>query len=103
MKVKCTACNKSFNYGDYNSPMFIDKIWNKIITYYGLTNFEKEAARKFISFYKRGDISYREDCHVFICSECAEKALGRKILTSDINDSVFNIPFREKYFKENSM
>lgn len=44
MKIKCTVCNKEFYYGDHNSPMFIDEVWNKIINYFKLTNFEKEAA-----------------------------------------------------------
>lgn len=43
MKIKCTVCNKEFYYGDHNSPMFIDEVWNKIINYFKLTNFEKEA------------------------------------------------------------
>lgn len=46
MKIKCTVCNKEFYYGDHNSPMFIDEVWNKIINYFKLTNFEKEAAKK---------------------------------------------------------
>ena len=54
MKIKCTVCNKEFYYGDYNSPMFIDEVWNKIINYFKLTNFEKEAAKKFSSYYKGG-------------------------------------------------
>lgn len=54
MKIKCTVCNKEFYYGDHNSPMFIDEIWNKIINYFKLTNFEKEAAKKFSSYYKGG-------------------------------------------------
>lgn len=45
MKIKCTVCNKEFYYGDHNSPMFIDEVWNKIINYFKLTNFEKEAAK----------------------------------------------------------
>lgn len=49
MKIKCTVCNKEFYYGDHNSPMFIDEVWNKIINYFKLTNFEKEAAKKFSS------------------------------------------------------
>lgn len=53
MKIKCTVCNKEFYYGDHNSPMFIDEVWNKIINYFKLTNFEKEAAKKFSSYYKR--------------------------------------------------
>lgn len=52
MKIKCTVCNKEFYYGDHNSPMFIDEVWNKIINYFKLTNFEKEAAKKFSSYYK---------------------------------------------------
>ena len=91
--------NKEFYYGDHNSPMFIDEVWNKIINYFKLTNFEKEAAKKFSSYYKGGGKDYYPDHHVFICSECAEKALGREITDKDINDSLFNIPFREKYFK----
>ena len=99
MKIKCTVCNKEFYYGDHNSPMFIDELRNKIINYFKLTNFEKEAAKKFSSYYKGGGKDYYPDHHVFICSECAEKALGREITDKDINDSLFNIPFREKYFK----
>lgn len=45
MKIKCTVCNKEFYYGDHNSPMFIDEVWNKIINYFKLTNFEKDAVR----------------------------------------------------------
>lgn len=30
MKIKCTVCNKEFYYGDHNSPMFIDEVWNSI-------------------------------------------------------------------------
>ena len=48
MKIKCTVCNKEFYYGDHNSPMFIDEVWNKIINYFKLTNFEKEAAKKIV-------------------------------------------------------
>lgn len=99
MKIRCTVCNKAFHYGDYNSPMFVNKIWNEIITHYKLADFEKEATRRFYSFIKKGDRSYRQDCHVFVCSECAEKALSRKITNDDINDSEFNIPFRKRYFK----
>lgn len=98
MKIECNVCGKSFYYGDENSPMFKNEIWDIIIKHFGLSEFEKEAGKRFLSFYKRGDKSYRKDCHVFICSKCAEIALGRKIIEEDINDSPFNIPFREKYF-----
>ena len=100
MRVKCTVCGKSFNYGDENSPMFKDNIWNDIVNHFGLSGFEKEAAKRFYSSVKSGDRSYKEDCHVFICSECAESALGRKITAEDINDSPFNRPFREVYLGE---
>lgn len=45
MRIKCTICNKEFYYGDHNSPMFIDEVWNKIINYFKLANLEKEAAK----------------------------------------------------------
>ena len=80
MKIKCTVCNKEFYYGDHNSPMFIDEVWNKIINYFKLTNFEKEAAKKFSSYYKGGGKDYYPDHHVFICSECAEMALFYTII-----------------------
>lgn len=63
-------------------------IWNKIINYFKLTNFEKEAAKKFSSYYKGEDYP---DHHVFICSECAEKALGREITDKDINDLISHL------------
>lgn len=96
MKIKCTVCNKEFYYGDHNSPMFIDEVWNKIINYFKLTNFEKEAAKKFSSYYK-GEVKII--IQTTMCLSVAEKALGREITDKDINDSLFNIPFREKYFK----
>lgn len=99
MKIKCTVCNKEFYYGDHNSPMFIDEVWNKIINYFKLTNFEKEAAKKFSSYYK-GEVKI-----VIQTTMCLSVANVRRrlqvgeITDKDINDSLFNIPFREKYFK----
>lgn len=70
MKIKCTVCNKEFYYGDHNSPMFIDEVWNKIINYFKLTNFEKEAAKKFSSYYKGGGKDY-SPC-VYLQRMCGE-------------------------------
>lgn len=54
MRVKCTICGRPFNYGDENSPMFKDKIWNDIVNHFGLSEFEKEASKRFYSFIKKG-------------------------------------------------
>lgn len=42
----------------------------------------------------------KDEYHCFICYECAEKALGRKLTLEDINDSMFNGPFKKFYFKQ---
>lgn len=96
MKIKCTVCNKEFYYGDHNSPMFIDEVWNKIINYFKLTNFEKEAAKKFSSYYK-GEVKII--IQTTMCLSVANVRRRLQVADKDINDSLFNIPFREKYFK----
>ena len=82
MKCKCKICNKSYMYGDKNSPMLIDKIWNSIVRFYKLEDFEKRS-------------------HLFICSDCMEKALDRHIKEDDLVDPKypFNDSFRKWYFK----
>lgn len=103
---RCKVCNKQFKYGDEQSPMFVDKIWRDLLDFYNLWRYEAEAESAFhhaYSKYKKGPrfaaFCDKDEYHCYICYECAEKALGRKLTKDDINDSIFNEPFVKFYFK----
>lgn len=97
---KCQVCGKRFAYCDEQSPMLKESVWNRIVNFYNLGEYEKEADKRFHENYEisRG---FSDDEHLFICYECMEKALGRKIEPSDlINIGVpLNMAFEEMYFK----
>lgn len=103
----CKACNKRFRYGDEQSPMFMDKVWWDLLDFYNLWRYEAEAKAAFHDAwykYRKGPMMVqfrdKDEYHCFICYECAEKALGRKLTLEDINDSMFNDAFKEFYFKQ---
>lgn len=103
---KCKVCNRQFHYGDEWSPMFTDKVWWDLLDFYNLWRYEAEAKAAFHKAwheYKRGPrltpFANGENYHCYICYECAEKALGRKLTLEDINDSLLNKPFKKLYFK----
>lgn len=104
---KCKVCNRQFHYGDEWSPMFVEKIWWDLLDFYNLWRYEAEAEDTFYreyAKYKKGPrptpFQDKDEYHCFICYECAEKALGRKLTLEDINDSMFNGPFKKFYFKQ---
>lgn len=87
--------------------MFVDKIWWDLLDFYNLWRYEAEAEDTFYreyAKYKKGPcltpFQDKDEYHCFICYECAEKALGRKLTLEDINDSMFNGPFKKFYFKQ---
>lgn len=103
---KCKVCNRQFHYGDEWSPMFTDKVWWDLLDFYNLWRYEAEAEAAFNKSwheYKRGPrltpFADDETYHCYICYECAEKALGRKLTLEDINNSLFNKPFKRFHFK----
>lgn len=101
---KCQVCEKRFAYGDEQSPMLRDDIWNNIVKFYNLEQYEKEADDRFQENYEyRKQIGQRhsDDEHLYLCYECMEKALGRRIEPGDlINIGVpLNMRFEEMYFK----
>lgn len=77
----CKCCGRHFNYGDENSPSIKDGLWNQIVRFYNLEEYEKKAMEKQRNM-KRGKDS--PDAHLFICSKCMEKALGRKLCFDDM-------------------
>ncbi len=116
---KCKVCRKEFRYGDENSPCLIDKKWRKVVNFYNLGNYEKEASRLYsvkfneweelngYDWEKTNSFEEKDEYHLYICSDCMEKALGRKIMPTDLSTSqskldggwYYNKAFEESYFK----
>ena len=103
MKCKCKVCGKEFYYGDKESPMLKNDVWNSIVRHYGLSEYEEKAFELYskVNFGFRRKFRDKDEYHLYICSDCMEKALGRKILKSDLigEDVPLNREFEETYFK----
>ncbi len=85
---KCRVCGKWFDYGDEQSPVFKDDVWNQVLREHGFE--EKQPV----------SIEHPHDDTGFICYECVERTLGRKITKDDLANVSFNEPFNEFYFKD---
>ena len=100
---KCKVCDRKFIYGDCQSPMLNDKAWNRVVEFYSLTDYEREANNKYMAHYLRVGRRAKnlEDEHLYICYACMEKALGRKIRRSDLigKDVPINFDFERMYFE----
>lgn len=104
-KCKCQVCEKRFEYLDEQSPMLKKEIWNQVVKFYNLEEYEKEADDRFYKNYEyRKQIGQRhsDDEHLFICYECMEKALGRRLIREDLinQDVPLNVKFEEMYFND---
>ena len=112
---KCNVCGKKFKYGDENSPMLNENTWRNVLKFYKLEESEREKEDAFIKVYdlqyetrsKRlkdliMEVSCHDALHTYICYDCMEKALGRKITKEDlIEENVpFNEAFEKKYFTD---
>lgn len=97
---KCNVCGRKFLYGDCQSPMLKDTVWNRIVHYYCLEQYEHDAHLRFNRNYRRNRKHYDNE-HLYICYVCMEKALSRKLRRTDlINKNVpLNSDFEEMYFK----
>ena len=116
---KCKVCGKEFFYGDKTSPCLTDKKWRRIVNFYNLGLYEKKASKLYAkNFHKWEEINNydwetpnefldKDEYHLYICSDCMEKALGRKIMPSDLSTSdakingfewYYNKEFEETYF-----
>ena len=108
----CRVCNKKFEYGDENSPMLKDDVWNDILKYYNIKEEESEkwelccelwdAYQYSIKSKKAKNVIEKvldsEYLHTYICVDCMEKALGRKLTKQDLIGE--NIPFNEDFERE---
>ena len=108
----CNGCGKKFRYGDENSPVLNNRLWRSLLTYYQISEDEEYAReRKYLGIYKKWKMSGEKDdslfeemrkpeYHVLFCTDCMEKAFGRKLMAQDIQDCPYNSEFREKYLGE---
>lgn len=119
MDCKCKVCGKQFEYGDKNSPCLVDKKWMEIVDFYNLRDYEKKASLlhsiKLNEWEELNDYNWeklssfedKDEYHLYICSDCMEKALGRKIIPSDLYEAEgkkmgmwhYNFEFEKYYFK----
>ena len=76
MRCKCKICKEIWHYSGAISPMLTEIRWQQVLKHYNLKDIKG----------------------TFICYKCMEKALGRRLKKSDINNSPFNEAFREWYY-----
>lgn len=99
---RCKVCNKSFIYGDKNSPMLNQEIWDNIVDFYNLRDYETEAYIRYSkqNFGFKKKFKDKDEYHLYLCIDCMEKALGRKLTRKDlIGENVpLNQEFEEWYF-----
>ena len=110
---ECNICGRKFEYGDRWSPMLKDHVWRKVLDKFGISR--ETEKRKYWLFSKLYDLKKcavgeeeeaidnlmrRPIFHTMICTDCMEKALGRKLTLDDTNRSPFNSEFEREYFKK---
>lgn len=111
--IECNTCGKKFEYGDRWSPMLKDKVWRKVLNEFSISReTERRRYRLFSKLYDLqkeasieeaaaiGEIINRPEFHVFICTDCMEKALGRKLTLEDTERCPLNREFEKEYFKK---
>lgn len=81
----CNVCDKDLSILSLLSPVVNDEIWNEILNFYGFS--ENRIGPRLPS-----------TTPVYICANCMEIALGRKLEPSDIQQLPFNLYFRLHYF-----
>lgn len=106
---KCKVCGKPFEYGDKNSPCLTNERWKQVVDFYNLGKYEKKASKLLSEAdpWLNDDFVDEDKYHLYICSDCMEKALGRKILPTDLFTAeakakgrwYYNLEFENSYFK----
>lgn len=104
-KCTCKHCGKKFAYGDKNSPMLKNDVWNYIVTTLGLREYELQATRQFDEAYSgKRQVKDKEEYHLYLCTDCMEKTLGRKLTQEDLigENVLINKEFEKHYFNNNT-
>lgn len=83
---QCAACSKEIHNLMIESPMVTNKNWYGILGFYGLSE-------------DRQHPSYPARNPLYICIDCMEKALGRKLTKEDLKPVNFNTYFSIYYFR----
>lgn len=106
---KCKVCGKKYHYGDRNSPCLTDEKWKEVVDFYNLGEYEKKALELYFEVdpWLDEDFEDKDEYHLYICSDCMEKALGRKIIPTDLSTAsakkegrwYYNKEFENYYFK----
>lgn len=81
----CDVCGTQLRSLYLQSPVVTDNLWHQLLDFYGFSEeraWPKAPAQK----------------PVFMCVNCMEKALGRKLSLSDVENLPFNLYFRLNYF-----
>ena len=108
-RCKCKVCGKTYRFGDRNSPCLINERWKEVVDFYNLSDYEKKASDLYADAdpWLNENFVDKDEYHLYICSDCMEKALGRKILPEDLSTAkakeegrlYHNMEFEQYYFK----
>lgn len=81
----CGGCGKELSFLSILSPVLENTLWNEVLHFFGLS--EQRSGPKLPAMEPQ-----------YICFECMEKALGRKLLLEDLKQLPFNLYFKLHYF-----
>lgn len=81
----CGGCGKELKFLSILSPVLENNLWGKVLGFFSLSE-------------QRQDAEYPAKEPQYICFECMEKALGRKLLLQDLKQLPFNLYFQLHYF-----
>lgn len=81
----CDGCGKQLDRLSISSPMLSDELWEKVLDFFHLTE-------------NRPGPQLAATAPKMICSDCMEKALGRKLQLEDLKQVPFNLYFQLHYF-----
>ena len=51
---------KKFAYGDEQSPMLREDVWNSVVKFYNLEEYEKEADKRFLENYEYRKLTIKD-------------------------------------------
>lgn len=91
----CSVCKSKFDFGDEQSPVLNDNLWNTVINFYGLEEINRLSKPDY-----RGE-TQSSPVHCYVCYECMEKALGRELTLDDIPSVIYNVPFKKYILGKN--